>query len=236
MKSIIDDYEFINFKDDNIEINFSTAKNNLDFNMSTSKGLDNLENIKKWFSVNEVGYLKQTHSDNIYIYDGVVHTGDAIITDKPNVAIGVFTADCVPVLIYSKTKSILAAVHSGWKGTFLEIVQKTIEKIIDVYSVDINDIKVYIGPHNKKCCYEFGKDVAEQFYKKNIYKDINFYINGKLDLEACILKQLENVGVPKNNIKTLNICTFCNEEYELFSYRKQKNNYGRLYSFIYMKA
>lgn len=235
MDIIIDDYEFINFKDDNIEINFSTAKNDLDFNIATSKGLNNLENIKKWFHVKEIGYLKQTHSDHIYMYDGIVHQGDAIFTDKPNVAIGIFTADCVPVLIYSKTKSIIAAVHSGWKGTFFEIVYKTIKKIVDVYSVDINDIKVYIGPHNKACCYEFGKDVVEQFYKKSIYKNINFYNNGKLNLEVCILKQLIEAGVPEENIKTLNICTFCNDEYDLFSYRRQKMNSGRLYSFIYMK-
>lgn len=235
MNISVGNYEFINFKDDNIRINFSTAKNNLDFNISTTKGLDNLENIKKWFSVKEVGYLKQTHSDYIHLYDGIVHTGDAIITNKPNVAIGVFTADCVPILIYSKTKSVIAAIHSGWKGTFLEIVYKTIKKIVDIYSVDIKDLKVYIGPHNRECCYEFGKDVAAQFYEKDIYKNIKFYNNGKLNLEACIVKQLAEVGVLKKNIKSLNICTFCNDKYELFSYRKQSVNYGRMYSFIYMK-
>ncbi|AGK97292.1 peptidoglycan editing factor PgeF [Clostridium pasteurianum] len=235
MNITVDNYQFINFEDDNIRINFSTAKNNLDFNMSTSEGIENLENIKKWFQVEEVGYLKQTHSDKIYLYDGIVHEGDAIITDKPNVAIGVFTADCVPVLIYSKDRSIIAAVHSGWKGTFLEIVYKTIKRIVDMYSVDVKDIKVYIGPHNRECCYEFGKDIAEKFYEKDIYKNIKFYNNGKLNLEACILRQLVKIGVLKENIKSLNICTFCNDRYELFSYRKQKVNYGRMYSFIYMK-
>lgn len=232
----IDSYQFINFKDDNININFSTAKNNLDFNINTSKGLDNLENIKEWFDVQSVGYLKQTHSDKICLYDGIINEGDAIITDKPNIAIGVFTADCVPVLIYSKTKAIIAAVHSGWKGTFSQIVYKTIKKIISLYSVDVKDIKVYIGPHNKKCCYEFGKDVADEFYNKDMYKNIKFYENGKLNLKACIIKQITETGVPVKNIRSLDICTFCNKEYELFSYRKQKINYGRMYSFIYIKG
>lgn len=235
MNITVDNYQFINYEDDNIKINFSTAKNNLDFNMSTSEGIKNLENIKKWFQVDEIGYLKQTHSDKICLYDGIVHEGDAIITDKPNVAIGVFTADCVPVLIYSKDRSIIAAVHSGWKGTFLEIVNKTVKKIVSMYSVDIKDIRVYIGPHNRECCYQFGKDIAEKFYEKDIYKNIKFYNNGKLNLETCIIKQLVEIGVLKENIKSLNICTFCNDEYELFSYRKQKVGYGRMYSFIYMK-
>ncbi|UZW12415.1 peptidoglycan editing factor PgeF [Clostridium pasteurianum] len=235
MDIVIDNYKFINFKDDNININFSTAKNNLDFNINTSEGLNNLENIKQWFGVQSVGYLRQTHSDKICLYDGVIHEGDAIITDKPHTAIGIFTADCVPVLIYSKTRAVIAAVHSGWKGTLSQIVYKTIKKIISLFSINIEDIRVYIGPHNRECCYEFGEDVAEQFYNKDIYRNLKIYENGKLNLETCIKKQITETGVPEKNIKSLNICTYCNEEYDLFSYRKQKINYGRMYSFIYIK-
>lgn len=234
MNITINNYQFINFKDDNININFSTAKNNLDFNMTTSEGISNLENIKNWFRVKEVGYLKQTHSDNIHSYDGTVKVGDAIITDKNNTAIGVFTADCVPVLIYSKDKGIIAAVHSGWKGTFLQIVYKTLVEIINRYSAKEDDIKVYIGPHNKGCCYEFGKQEADLFYKVNMYKNISFYENGNLNLQRCITEQIIHAGIPKKNIIDLDICTFCNDKYELFSYRKQKMNYGRMFSFIYM--
>ncbi|WP_026882365.1 peptidoglycan editing factor PgeF [Clostridium akagii] len=235
MKSIIDKFEFISFKDNFIELNFSTAKNGLDFNMNTQNGLKNLENIKKWFDLNAVGYLRQTHSDEVVFYDSIVKDGDALITDKPNIAIGVFTADCVPVLIYDKKNKIIAAVHSGWKGTLMQIVSKTILTMRDTYKISLDDIIVYIGPHNRSCCYEFGKEALKQFYEADIYKELNIYINGKLDLNKCIRSQLINIGLNENNIQDVKICTSCDDEYELFSYRKQKENCGRMFSFIFIR-
>lgn len=235
MKSIIDKFEFISFNDNFIELNFSTAKNGLDFNMNTQNGLKNLENIKKWFDLNAVGYLKQTHSDEVVFYDSIVKDGDALITDKPNIAIGVFTADCVPVLIYDKKNKIIAAVHSGWKGTLMQIVSKTILTMRDTYKISLDDIIVYIGPHNRSCCYEFGQEALKQFYEVDIYKELNIYINGKLDLDKCIRSQLINIGLNENNIQDVKICTSCDDEYELFSYRKQKENCGRMFSFIFIR-
>ncbi|SMC21549.1 conserved hypothetical protein [Clostridium acidisoli DSM 12555] len=236
MKSVINNFEYIEILDENINMNFSTAKNGLDFNMNTENGLNNLENIKDWFNVNKVGYLKQTHSDNILVYDGLMHDGDAIITDKPNVAVGVFTADCVPILIYSKKRNVIAAVHSGWKGTLSQIVLKTVKKLINEYDVDLDDIKVCIGPHNRSCCYDFGEETVKKFYEVDIYKNIHIYENGKLDLKKCIVKQLLSLGLIENNIKDVNVCTFCNNEYDLFSYRKHKEDSGRMFSFIFFKV
>ena len=113
----VDNFNFLSFDDDKVGIYFSTADENLDFNKNTEQGLLNLNNLKEWFNVKEVGYLNQTHSDKIFDYDGINHNGDAIITNKKQVLIGVFTADCVPVIIYDRKKLVVAAVHSGWKGT-----------------------------------------------------------------------------------------------------------------------
>ncbi|MDD3224021.1 MAG: peptidoglycan editing factor PgeF [Clostridium sp.] len=234
---IIDNkFEFINFKDKNIELNFSTAKNNLDFNMNTETGLENLTRIKDWFGVKDVIYLKQIHSDNIMLYEDkyTMHCGDAIITDKKNIAIGVFTADCVPVILYCKNKHVIAAIHSGWKGTFKKIVLKTVRKMIEFYGVKAEDIVAYIGPHNRSCCYEFGREEAEQFNNVDIYHGLKIYRDGKLDLSKCIEKQLLTSGIKNDNIKNTGICTYCNEEYDLYSYRKQKDGCGRMFSFIFI--
>lgn len=236
MINMIDGFEFISFRDGCIELIFSTAKNGLDFNRNTKNGLDNLENIKKWFNLKDVGYLRQTHSDEISFYDGVVKDGDAIITDKPDVGVGIFTADCVPILIYNKKNNTIAAVHSGWKGTLLQIAAKTITNMINEYHACIDDIIVYIGPHNRKCCYEFGYKELKQFYEVDIYKNLNIYTEGKLDLNKCIRSQLIDIGLNENNIHDVNICTSCNDEYELFSYRRQKENCGRMFSFIFIRG
>lgn len=231
----IDDFEFISFESGRAKVYFSTSKGNLDFNKNKKEGLDNLNKLKKWFDVKEVGYLNQIHSDIIYVFDGNMYDGDAIITDKKKIAIGVFTADCVPVLIYDKKLNISSAVHSGWKGTIKCIVKKTIDKMIYSYGSNIDDIIVWIGPHNKECCYEVSEDLIEKFKNIDIYKEININKGRYLSLEKCILGQLDTIGINKNNVILLNKCTYCDRENGFFSYRRDNDKSGRMFSFIIVK-
>lgn len=226
--------DFINIVDENVELDFSTANGKLNFSISDSKGIENLNNLKNLFKLKEVAYLKQIHSDKIYVFDGKIHEGDALITDKKNVAIGVFTADCVPILMYSKQKGVIAAVHSGWKGTLLNIVSKTAKKMVLDFEVNYEDINVYIGPHNGVCCYEFGKEAALQFTNDKLYNFADIYVNGKLNLSKCIVAQLKNLGIPETNIHDVNLCTSCSNKYKFFSYRKHSSS-SRMFSFIFIK-
>lgn len=228
-----DNINFITIKDENIQLNFSTAEENMDFNKSKQEGLDNLDNLKKLFNLKGVSYLKQIHSDKIYMADGVIHQGDALITNKRNVAIGVFNADCVPVLIYDKKKGIIAAVHSGWKGTLKQIVYKTINKMTEEFGARADDINLYIGPHNRGCCYEFGKDEAFKFAEEGLYDFSKIYADGKLNLSACIIKQAENAGIADDKVHDLKLCTYCSKKYKFFSYRRHSSK--RMFSFIFMK-
>ena len=80
-------------------------------------------------------YIRQVHSSTIHVLsnddikDFIEKEGDAIITSKTNTAIGVFTADCVPVIIVDDVKGVVAAIHSGWRGTISSITKKTIEAL-----------------------------------------------------------------------------------------------------------
>lgn len=236
MESIYkDNYEFIKENCKNINIIFSTAKNNIDFNLKNKKGKENILKLKEWFDLEDVGYLNQIHSNIVHDYNNEVREGDGIITDKKNVAVGVFTADCVPVLLYDKDKEIIAAVHSGWRGTFSGIVINTIGKMQKLYGCKGENIYAYIGPHNKVCCYEVGEDLIKKFKECSIYDEVNISDGNKLNLECCIIKQLEHKKVPRENISISDFCTFCNEQYDFYSYRKQKEQCGRMFSFIYMK-
>jgi polyphenol oxidase len=236
VKSIlINDYEFLEAKDGNIHIVFSTAKGELDFNINKGEGIVNINKLKNWFNLDEIGYLHQIHSNIIYMYDGKIKDGDAIITDRRNIAVGVFTADCVPVMIYDKEKNIIAAVHSGWKGTLDSICSNTVLKMKNDYDCNVENLVVYIGPHNGSCCYQIGKDVEKLFFSKDIYTDLHIVESGNLNLEKCIIAQLQYSGVPLENIKSSGICTFCSKDFQLYSYRKQKEKCGRLFSFIYFK-
>jgi polyphenol oxidase len=230
----IDNYEFLTFSEENARIFFSTSKGDLNFNINEACGESSLMKVKELFKLAEVGFLRQTHSCSIFEYDGTVHTGDAIITNKKDAAIGVFTADCVPVMLFDKEKQVIAAVHSGWKGTFDEITLKTVLKMHRDYGSKPENITAYIGPHNRGCCYEIGKDVEMLFASKELYNDIQIIDNGRLDLEKCIIKQLKSSGIKEDNIKSTGICTFCSNEYSLHSYRKHREASGRMFSFIYL--
>lgn len=233
-KLIIENYEFLKYQCEEANIIFSTAKGNLNFNKTLEEGIDNINKLKNWFEVKEVGFLNQIHSDIVINYNGIVESGDGIITNRRNLAIGIFTADCVPVLLFDKKNKIISAVHSGWKGTLNKIIIKALDKMKDEHGASMEDIIAFIGPHNKGCCYEIGQDVAEEFYKDKLYHGIEIIKDNKLQLEKCIIKQLQSKGVSEKHINISPICTYCNNEYELYSYRKQKDSCGRMFSFIYL--
>lgn len=232
---IKDDMQFLNYNDEKFSINFSTAFNNVDFKKSTMDGKKNIERLKELFKLDEILYLNQIHSDKIVdctknsISPKGDIDGDALIINKENIGIGVFAADCTPVIVYDKEKRVMAAIHSGWKGTFHEITKKTCEYMIENYGC--KDLKVIIGPHIGQCCYEVSVELAEKF-KGKFGEDVVSKRN--LSLEKCIVKQLKDI-VNIQNITFVNKCTYCNEDVKLHSFRKTGEDSGRLFAFIFMK-
>jgi len=232
-KTRIEKYEFITEDLGTAVVVFSTAKGGLNFYSRSGEGIENIEKLKSWFPVNDVAYMRQIHSDIICSEDCSGEEGDALITDKPKVAIGVFTADCVPVILYDPVHKAAAAVHSGWKGTYSLIVGKTIEKMRLSYGSEPVDLKVFIGPNMRECCYEVSEELIRKFRESDSYRDTDAYHGRKLSMEKCILKQLEDQGVPARNIEVTGLCTSCSDE-ELYSYRGGEQD-KRLFSFIYIK-
>ena len=232
--------DFLIYNLGKIKIIFSTAINDRSFNRHKSFGVENLNSIVKDFNLDDIQYLDQVHSDKVFIYDGLNKNikdeeGDAIITNVDNTAIGVFTADCVPIIIADVKNNIIASIHSGWRGTFNSIIVKTLEKMLNEFKTDISETKVFIGPHIRQCCYEVSEELKKSFIEKtNIDEDILFK-NRNLSMEECILKDLREFGVRENNIYSLNLCTYCENDTKLFSYRKSVGTYGRLFSFAFIK-
>jgi len=228
----IEGYEFITQDLGTATAVFSTAKNGLNFYSKTGDGKENIEKLKEWFPVEEVAYLSQIHSDLVYINDFRGREGDALITDKPGVAIGVFTADCVPVIIYDPVHKAAAAVHSGWKGTYSLIVSKTIDKMHSAFGSVPADLKVIIGPNMRECCYEVSEELIRKFRDSETYRNTDAFKGRKLSMEKCIMKQLEDQGVQAQNVEVTGLCTSCSSE-ELYSYRNGETE-KRLFSFIYI--
>lgn len=144
--------------------------------------------------------------------------GDACVVDKPKIALLTTWADCVPVILYEFNSNITASIHSGWKSTYKQIVNKTIDTIIQLGGSPVN-IKAAIGPSVRKCCYEVGKEFYEYF---NEYPDCFEERNGMIyfDPAMVVYKQLIVSGVLPSNIEFSNMCTCCSKNPEFFSYRR----------------
>lgn len=238
--------DFKEFKDfwvlegEKINIVFSNAKMDRSFNRHTEEGVNNLLSLKEDFGVCEVQYIRQIHSSDVLVYDKskkdfIENEGDAIVTNENSVIIGAFTADCVPVILVDETTATIAAIHSGWKGTFNDISEKAVEKMIKDFNCDSNNIKAYIGPHIRQCCYEVSEELKEKFINKFNIPSEKLFKDRNLSMELCIQKDLKSIGIKEDNIYSLNLCTHCEKENKLFSYRKSNGTYGRLFSFSYIK-
>lgn len=179
--------------------------------------------------------VRQIHSDLVLDACGRVGEqigeGDAIISGKPGVAIAIRTADCVPILIADSRTRMTACVHAGWRGTARNIVATVVERLA-AEGCRPSDLSVAIGPSIGSCCYPVSADVARQFEawlgKPGLGKR-DFADGDRPDLPAINRIQLQNAGV--REIWTSGECTFCNPE-RFYSFRREKENAGRMLSFI----
>lgn len=225
----IGDYKFIVDKVHNGNFVFSTAENQLDININNINEIKQL--IINNFNIKEVIYLKQIHSDKIMDSIGCIEEGDALISKESNLALGVFTADCVPVLLYDPINKVAAAVHSGWKGTYMNILGKTVDKMIKDYKSYKEDIIVYIGPHIHSCCYEVGEDIKKKFLDAGFSREV--MEGNNLNLGKCIKDQCSSIGILHNQIFEVPYCSKCSREYKFHSYRRDNKTSGRNFSFVF---
>lgn len=240
VKSFKEFKDFWIFEGEKINVVFSNAKMDRSFNRHTEDGVSNLLSLKDDFNVGEVQYIRQIHSDKVYVYskgdkDFIENEGDAIVTNEKAVIIGAFTADCVPVILVDENKNVIGAVHSGWKGTFNNISKRAIEKMIVDFNCDVKNIKAYIGPHIRQCCYEVSEELKEMFIGKFNVDSEKLFNGRNLSMELCIEEDLKSIGIKDENIYSFNLCTHCEKENKLFSYRGSNGTYGRLFSFSYIK-
>jgi hypothetical protein len=180
-----------------------------------------------------VSYQKQIHEDFIREVNSSGNCGesDALITTKKNLALAISSADCPAIFIYDPKKKVIAAVHSGWRGTEKKILRKTIIRLKNDFHSDASDLICYIGPSISQQNYEVSEEVARKFEKDFVMKKKNkFY----LDLARANYKMLTDEGVKKVNIQVSALCSY---EYEnlLHSYRRDGNKSGRALGIIAMK-
>lgn len=176
------------------------------------------------------------HGDTIVIPntkgDGSLSPGpaDGITTDKPGWLVGVAVADCSAILVYDSANKAVGAIHSGWRGSKLNITKAGVE-IMGLTGSKPEDLYVYVGPGACAKCYEVEDDVYQQF--DPIYFTKKNEVKWLFDNTAVVRDQLLEAGVKQENIEIDSRCTM--EDPELFSARRDKLDTGRNVAVIGLK-
>ncbi len=209
------------------------------------------ENFRRFSAANHLPFeslvlTHQTHTAHVEVVDETFqHQGrhrklretDGLVTATPELGLCCFTADCVPILLADPRQKVVAAVHSGWRGTVGKIAAEAVKKMVAL-GAKAEDLYAAIGPSIGPCCFEVGPEVQAEF-DKAFGKALPSVSSSRpehfmVDLWAANEQVLQQAGLAKNHIFTAKICTFCNNQ-DYFSHRYTNGARGSLVAMIGME-
>lgn len=183
--------------------------------------------------------VHQAHTADVAVIDGPSADprpkADAMVTATPDLALGILTADCQPVLFADAEAHVVGAAHAGWRGALGGVLENTIEAMIAL-GAKREQIKAVVGPSISQRAYEVGPEFFEAFMAEG---DGNgrFFTNGEgdrllFDLPAFGLHRLRSAGI---SAEWTRHCTY-SDSARFYSYRRscheKEADYGRLISVI----
>ncbi len=228
------------FPDEFVAVFSGRASGNMSFNHGNA--LDSLDNRRNFLGKLGIDYnnlvcAKQVHGAGVKRAD-IQHQGlgalsyetalediDALITNRRNLPLAVFTADCLPVFLFDPKTHSIGLAHAGWRGTYCGIAQKTLSLMNKEFQVQPENVCVGFGPVIRSCCYEVKNDFRDKFPKYVARRGKSFF----LDLVGVNRQQLGLCGVKLKNMFDCMICTSCHNA-EYFSFRKENSASGRMMS------
>ncbi|MBA4423808.1 MAG: peptidoglycan editing factor PgeF [Syntrophus sp. (in: bacteria)] len=188
--------------------------------------------------------MGQVHSGRIVILDGdapppgSIPECDGLITDRPEVALGIRTADCIPLLFVDRVRRIIGVAHAGWRGTALRIASRMVDLFEKRFSSRVEDIMIAVGPAIGVCCYQVDGPVYSAF---SLWLGVESFLHpcpeaGRwmLDLASANRIELTERGAPAGNVLSAGHCTACRREI-FFSHRASLGCTGRQLNFIMLR-
>ncbi len=189
--------------------------------------------------------LYQVHSSDVVNVDQIWSNesrpkADGFVTDKAEIALGIVTADCAPVLFYGQKSAgepVIGAAHAGWKGALGGVLENTVQEMMHLGAKQ-ESIRACIGPCISKSSYEVSEDFTAPFLEEDPQSEMFFHSAAKqghlhFDLAGYCCWRLSRAGL--KNITLMDIDTYSNED-EFFSYRRATHrdepDYGRQISVI----
>ncbi len=197
----------------------------------------NMQKIAQFYNrpAHNIVRLLQNHTNDAVFIDQPSQyevSADAVITNNPNLVLGITTADCTPLLLADYQTGIVAAAHAGWRGTLYGIVENTIDVMLR-YGAKIENIVASTGPCLQQFSFEVGNDMRSLFLEQN--PDLDYFFEPKeapkgfwnkikhqeekflCDIEGIIEYKLRRMGI--EDISLCRVDTLTNPD-SLFSYRR----------------
>ena len=180
--------------------------------------------------------LDQMQRDQILLMEGPINTlptpleYDAMITDSPNIFLGILTADCLPIFVIDQKRKVIAAIHAGRQGTSLQITRKALKKMKGDFGCTSRDFLISLGPCIGPCCYEIDEEVFHPDWRP--FSTTKKSGKWMVDLAQINIAQMKSEGIQEDQIFLINSCTRCHPDL-FFSYRGEGRT-GRQLSFIGM--
>ncbi len=230
-------------------------------NLGTSVGDDPQaveENRRRFFGTfgiqpSQVVRVKQVHGDGVLVVDETLvarrgfprlllderYEYDALVTNLPDLALVVSTADCLPLLIHDPVRGAVAAVHAGWRSTAKRIAARALLAMAAAYGTKPGDCRVAIGPGIRGCCYEVDAAVTDAVraalpaWEEHAVASRPGHV--RLDLGGVNRALLERAGVRPDRIGDVGLCTACRRDL-FFSHRAEKARTGRMMNLILLRA
>ena len=211
------------------------------------------ENYKRFCAAvgadrNRLVFSKQVHNTDVRdvtsadihtLFTPVPYEADGLVTAEKGLALVIFSADCIPVLLHDPVKNIIGACHCGWRGTVGDMAGATVRTMLEKHGCDPKDIHVSIGPGIDKCCFETDEDVRDAVLD-TLDNDAERFIEptgaGKyhVDLKGINREFLIRSGVLAENIDVSDECTACKCD-KYWSHRKTKGERGSQAAIIFLK-
>lgn len=177
------------------------------------------ENWRRWrarYPDLRVARLTQVHGNIVQrvdlSYDGRRREGDGMVTATAGIALGIFTADCVPILMVDAERRVAGALHAGWRGTLAGIAGEGVRAMMALGARPLA-IRAALGPSIGICCFEVDAALADEFRRQvpgaGEHSRLGRPGKAYLDLRGIIRGQLEREGLASAAIANVGPCTRC---------------------------
>jgi len=155
---------------------------------------------------------------------------DAVVTVAAGTCVGVYVADCVPILVADARTGACAAVHAGWRGTVAGVLGEALARLVGACGARREDLRVAIGPSIGPCCFEVGPEVVAAVEEADPGARAEGAIIASsprqhVDLWILNQRQALSFGAPADAVDVARLCTSCDSA-RFFSYRRDHGKNG----------